>query len=62
MNVVTITTKPAPAFTSEKELTLQGFVLVGNYRECDIADDRGGSQTGRPAKLAFSERSRAFLA
>jgi Tol biopolymer transport system component len=36
MNAVTITTKPVPAFTSEKELTLQGFVPVVNYREYDM--------------------------
>jgi serine/threonine-protein kinase len=36
MNAVTITTKPVPAFTSEKELSMQGFVPVANYREYDI--------------------------
>ncbi len=36
INAVAITTKPVPAFTSEKELTIQGFVPVTNYREYDI--------------------------
>jgi hypothetical protein len=36
MNAVTITTKPVPAFTSEKQLTLQGLVPVAFYREYDI--------------------------
>lgn len=35
INAVTITTKPVPAFTSEKELTIQGFLPVINYREFD---------------------------
>jgi hypothetical protein len=36
INAVTITTKPVPGFTSEKELTIQGFLPVTNYREYDI--------------------------
>jgi hypothetical protein len=36
MNVVTITTRPVPAFTSEKELSIQGSVSVTNNREYDI--------------------------
>jgi eukaryotic-like serine/threonine-protein kinase len=36
INAVTVTTKPVPAFTSEKELTIQGFVPVTNYREYDM--------------------------
>jgi serine/threonine-protein kinase len=36
INAVTITTKPVPAFTSEKELIIQGFLPVTNYREYDI--------------------------
>jgi Tol biopolymer transport system component len=36
MNAVTITTKPVPAFTSEKELSMQGFLPVANYREYDV--------------------------
>jgi serine/threonine-protein kinase len=36
INAVTISTKPVPAFTSEKELTIQGFLPVTNYREYDI--------------------------
>jgi len=39
MNAVTITTKPLPAFTSEKELPIQGFVPVTNNREYDIMPD-----------------------
>jgi hypothetical protein len=36
MNAVTITTNPVPAFTSEKELSIQGFIPVTNYREYDM--------------------------
>jgi hypothetical protein len=36
INAVTITTKPVPGFTSEKELSIQGFVPVTNYREYDV--------------------------
>jgi hypothetical protein len=36
INAVTITTKPVPGFTSEKELTIQGFLPITNYREYDI--------------------------
>jgi eukaryotic-like serine/threonine-protein kinase len=36
LNVVTITTRPAPAFTSEKTLPIEGFQTVTNYREYDV--------------------------
>jgi eukaryotic-like serine/threonine-protein kinase len=36
LNAVSITTKPVPAFTSEKELSIQGFVPVTNNREYDM--------------------------
>jgi serine/threonine-protein kinase len=36
MNAVAITTKPVPAFTSEKELSIQGAVSATNNREYDI--------------------------
>ena len=35
LSAVTITTKPVPTFTSEKELSIQGFLPVINYREYD---------------------------
>ena len=31
-----ITTQPVPAFTSEKALSIQGFLPVVNFREYDI--------------------------
>jgi len=36
MNAVTIATKPVPAFSSEKELAIQGSVATTNYREYDM--------------------------
>jgi len=42
MNAVTITTKPVPAFTSEKELPIQGFIPITNNREYDMMPDGKG--------------------
>ena len=39
LNAVTITTMPAPAFTSEKALPVQGFQPATNYREYDAFKD-----------------------
>jgi eukaryotic-like serine/threonine-protein kinase len=39
LNAVRITTEPAPAFTSESVLPIQGFVPVVNYREYDAFRD-----------------------
>src|SRR5262249_39302154 len=36
LNSVTISTNPVPAFTSEKELSITGFVPVTNFREYDM--------------------------
>ena len=36
LNAVTISTQPVPAFTSEKELPIQGFLPVINNREYDM--------------------------
>ena len=35
-NAVRIATKPAPAFTSEQTLPIQGFLMYQNYRDYDI--------------------------
>jgi hypothetical protein len=59
INAVTITTKPVPAFTSEKELTIQGFVPITNYREYDMMPNGKefvmvfpvGQQASAPAPL-----------
>jgi serine/threonine-protein kinase len=39
LNLVTISLDPAPAFTSETPLPIQGFMPVINYREYDILPD-----------------------
>ena len=39
INSVTITTNPAPVFTAEKALPVQGFLPVAFYREYDIFPD-----------------------
>jgi len=36
LNAVTISTQPVPAFTSEKDLPVQGFLPVINNREYDM--------------------------
>jgi Tol biopolymer transport system component len=36
IKAVTITTKPVPAFTSDRDLPIQGFLPVALYREYDI--------------------------
>lgn len=60
LNAVTITTSPVPAFSSEKDLTIQGFVSSTNYREYDLIPNGkefvlvlpAGQQTPAPAPPA----------
>jgi serine/threonine-protein kinase len=39
LNLVTISLSPAPAFTSEKTLPIEGFLPIINYREYDVLPD-----------------------
>jgi eukaryotic-like serine/threonine-protein kinase len=41
LNAVTISTSPAPAFTSEKTLPITGFQTTQNYREYDMVPGTG---------------------
>jgi Tol biopolymer transport system component len=41
LNAVTISTTPAPAFTSEKTLPITGFQTTQNYREYDVVPGTG---------------------
>ena len=36
IKALTIATNPSPRFTSDKELSIQGFVLATNYRDYDV--------------------------
>lgn len=39
LNLVNISLSPAPAFTSERTLPIEGFLPVINYREYDVLPD-----------------------
>lgn len=59
MNAVTISTTPAPAFTSEKTLPIEGFLTAINYREYDVLP--GGKQLVMVFPAERAQRTAAAL-
>jgi Tol biopolymer transport system component len=53
LNAVSISTKPVPAFTSEKELSISGFVPVTQFREYDMMPN------GKEFVMVFPAEQRA---